>query len=70
MLLALGVAEPVAGVITGLCTTAVPVAAWRLVPRPTDPSRLDAYHRLAALLRTPHIPQGAPTSPALANAVA
>jgi RNA-directed DNA polymerase len=64
------VSGTVADLVTGVCTTAVPIVVWRDVPRPTDAAGIDAHARLGALLRVPHIPQGAPTSPALANAVA
>ncbi len=62
--------DPVARIITGLCTTVVPRHVWRDVPRPADVAALDAHLRHGRRLRVPHLPQGAPTSPALANAVA
>jgi RNA-directed DNA polymerase len=65
-----GYPEPVAHVLTGLTTTVVPLATWSRVPRPSDPALIDAYHRLGRRLATPHLPQGAPTSPALANLTA
>jgi len=40
------------------------------VPRPLEPRGIDAHHRLGRRLATPHLPQGAPTSPALANLAA
>jgi RNA-directed DNA polymerase len=49
----------VASVLAGVCTTAMPVDEVAGLPRTQ-----------AALLRVPHLPQGAPTSPALANLVA
>ncbi|MEV4639623.1 reverse transcriptase family protein [Actinoplanes sp. NPDC049548] len=55
-----GFPEPVAHTLTALMTTRTPAAVLRRSPDP---------HR-AALLRQPHLPQGAPTSPALANLVA
>ncbi len=58
----MGYAEPVAHVLTGLTTNAVPSSVLRRSPA--------ADHHLAALLRGPHLPQGAPTSPALANLLA
>jgi RNA-directed DNA polymerase len=58
-----GYPEAVAHTITGLVTTVVP----RSLARALDGS-LD--ERGAQLLRRPHLPQGAPTSPAAANAVA
>jgi hypothetical protein len=62
-----GFAEPVAHTLTGLATNTVPAVVRRNLPRPLR-SDLGAVHeRLLTLLRTPHLPQGAPTSPALAN---
>jgi RNA-directed DNA polymerase len=70
LLVAMGLSPSVAELVTGLCTTAVPIGVWRAMPRPGDADALAAHARLGGLLRVPHIPQGAPTSPALANAVA
>jgi RNA-directed DNA polymerase len=67
VLRAAGYPEAVAYTITGLCTTVVPRAVWQSVPVPDDFAR---HRRLGRLLATPHLPQGAPTSPALANLVA
>ncbi len=52
-----GYPSGVARILTGLCTNVVP------------PSVLDAHPAGAAdaIYRSPHLPQGAPTSPALAN---
>jgi RNA-directed DNA polymerase len=52
-----GYPEPVAHTLTALTTTRTPARVLRGAP---DATR-------AALLRRPHLPQGAPTSPALAN---
>jgi hypothetical protein len=52
-----GYPESVAHVLTGLCTNVVP-------------ADLRVSSRLARRLAAPHLPQGAPTSPALANLVA
>ena len=65
-----GYPEPVAHVLTGLSTNAVPVDEWAAVPRPGDPAQIAAHHRLGRRLAAPHLPQGAPTSPALANLAA
>ena len=65
-----GYPEPVAHTLTGLCTNAVPVNEWAAVPRPGTPPSIAAHHRLGRRLATPHLPQGAPTSPALANLAA
>jgi RNA-directed DNA polymerase len=59
---AAGYPEPVAHTLTALCTTRTPPAVCRTAPAHVP----DRDYRLA-LLRTPHLPQGAPTSPALAN---
>jgi hypothetical protein len=56
---AAGYPEAVAHTLTGLCTNVVP--AEESVP---------GHFRLSRRLATPHLPQGAPTSPALANLVA
>ncbi|MBM2620683.1 RNA-directed DNA polymerase [Actinoplanes sp. LDG1-06] len=53
----IGYPEPVAHALTALTTTRTPAHVLRAAPDP----------HLAALLRRPHLPQGAPTSPALAN---
>jgi RNA-directed DNA polymerase len=54
-----GYPEAVAHTLTGLTTNVVPLQTWREAPgRP---------FALGRLLATPHLPQGAPTAPALAN---
>lgn len=65
-----GYAEPVAHALAGLVTTVLPYAQWRGVPQPADPGLLDAHWRLGRRLAAPHLPQGAPTSPAMANLAA
>lgn len=55
----LGYSTAVARALTALCTTAVPEAWLRAESRLSWPQR--------QRLRDPHLPQGAPTSPALAN---
>jgi RNA-directed DNA polymerase len=65
-----GLPEAVAHTVTGLVTTVVPSEVWQEVPRPRDPRLRDAHHRMGLRLATPHLPQGAPTSPALANLTA
>jgi RNA-directed DNA polymerase len=62
-----GYPEAVAHTITGLCTTVVPRAVWQAIAPPSDSDR---HRRLGQSLAVPHLPQGAPTSPALANLVA
>lgn len=67
---AAGYPEAVAHALTGLTTNVVPATAWAAVPRPTDRRQIAAHHLLGRRLSTPHLPQGAPTSPALANLAA
>jgi RNA-directed DNA polymerase len=60
----LGYPEAVADLLGGICTNAVPRDAWKGAGCDVDPTSLrDAR----ALYSRPHLPQGAPTSPALAN---
>jgi hypothetical protein len=54
-------------VVTGLVTTVVPVQVWRSLPLPEGAEARDRHRRLERRLAVPHLPQGAPTSPALAN---
>ena len=61
-----GYPEAVAHTITGLCTTVVPIEVWQAIEDRGDPDR---QWRLGRALARPHLPQGAPTSPALANLV-
>lgn len=65
-----GYPEPVAHALAGVMTTVLPRSSWRQVPHPTDDTLLDAHWRLGRRLAAPHLPQGAPTSPALANLAA
>jgi hypothetical protein len=62
-----GLPEAVAHTLTGLVTTTVPHAVWRAVPVSRD---IDVHRRLGQRLATAHLPQGAPTSPAVANLIA
>ena len=62
-----GYPESVAHHLTGLCTNAVPASEWAAAPPPSDPAALPAHARMGRLLAAPHLAQGAPTSPALAN---
>lgn len=64
---AAGYPEPVAHVLTGVLTHASPVSALSSMPAGADPGR---DFRLRRRLAVPHLPQGAPTSPQLANLVA
>jgi len=61
-----GYPEPVAHLLVGLTTHASPVSALSSMPVGPDAGR---DFRLRRRLSAPHLPQGAPTSPALANLV-
>lgn len=61
----LGYPWDVAHRLAGLCTTMTPASVFAALPAAQRPSRaVQAIHRI------PHLPQGAPTSPALANLLA
>jgi hypothetical protein len=62
-----GLPESVAHTLTGLVTTVVPRSVLRGLPLSAS---VDADRRQAERYARPHLPQGAPTSPALANLVA
>lgn len=59
-----GFAEPLAHVLTGICTHRVPPHVLTAMPDGGDPDERAALRRSLA---EAHLPQGAPTSPALAN---
>ena len=59
-----GYPERVADLLGGLCTTATPRDIWKQKDIALDPVLLHLVRQRYAL---PHLPQGAPTSPALAN---
>lgn len=63
-----GYPEEVARTLAGLCTNVAPAALWRRPDAPRTGS--DAAHRARRILADRHLPQGAPTSPALANLAA
>jgi hypothetical protein len=65
-----GYPEAVARVLTGLCTNTVPLSVWNLLETERDLARSTGNWRSRRLYREPHLPQGAPTSPALANLAA
>jgi hypothetical protein len=65
-----GYPEPVAHLLTAATTNVVPVSVWHALARPAHDGLIDAQHRLGRRLASPHLPQGAPTSPALANLAA
>lgn len=62
-----GYPEKVADALGGICTNAVPRAVWSKRPLEIDPA---AWYDTRAMYARPHLPQGAPTSPALANLTA
>jgi hypothetical protein len=59
-----GYPESVADRLGGMCTNVAPRGVWRHPGLDVDASRL---REARALYSRPHLPQGAPTSPALAN---
>jgi retron-type reverse transcriptase len=60
----IGYPEPVARLLRGICTNAVPRDVWRRPPLDIDPQQIQEAR---ALYARPHLPQGSPASPALAN---
>jgi hypothetical protein len=62
-----GYPEAVAHVLAALTTNSVNAAAWDQIPVPRDPALRRAHGLLGRRLAAPHLPQGAPTSPMLAN---
>ncbi len=58
-----GYPEAVADLLGGICTTATPGKVWKALPSADPRHRSDPR----MLYARPHLPQGAPTSPALAN---
>ncbi len=63
----LGYPEQVAGLLGGVCTSAVPRNVWKSRPPEIGPVQ---WCDARALYARPHLPQGAPTSPGLANLMA
>ena len=61
---AVGYPEAVADVLAGLCSNVTPDDAW---DRATLTGQAAELRRVRRLYAGPHLPQGAPTSPALAN---
>jgi hypothetical protein len=61
-----GYPESVAHALTGLTTNVVPLGVWQAAPEPRT-GDLESRFQQGRRLATPHLPQGAPTSPALAN---
>ena len=60
---AIGYPQPMARILAGLCTTRLPYRIWQTKPGVHD----ETGHANWVRLSMPHLPQGAPTSPALAN---
>jgi len=60
----LGYPEAVADLLGGICTNATPQDVWNHIGPDVDRELLNEARRLYA---RPHLPQGAPSSPALAN---
>ena len=63
----LGYPEQVADRLGGICSNAVPHSVWNT--RPLEIAAAE-WHEARILYARPHLPQGAPTSPALANLTA
>ncbi|MEQ9379461.1 MAG: reverse transcriptase family protein [Pirellulales bacterium] len=59
-----GYPERVADSLAGLCTNATPLDTWE---NDQFPAALENIRRVRWLYAKPHLPQGAPTSPAIAN---
>jgi RNA-directed DNA polymerase len=66
----LGYGHGVAHTLTALCTNSIPAWVLEATERPTHPRLIQPHFWLGRQLATPHLPQGAPTSPALANLAA
>ena len=60
----LGYPEVVADLLGGICTNATPGDVWTEIAQDIGPVAIGELRRFYA---RPHLPQGAPTSPALAN---
>jgi RNA-directed DNA polymerase len=60
----IGYPEPIADLLGGICTNAAPRDVWSQPDYAVSPFHL---RETRALYAGPHLPQGAPTSPALAN---
>jgi RNA-directed DNA polymerase len=65
-----GYPESVAHTLTALTTNTVPADVHQHLRVPGRPDLIDAGYRLGRRLAEPHLPQGAPTSPFLANLAA
>jgi RNA-directed DNA polymerase len=65
-----GYPEPVAHILTALTTNSVPRPVLAQAPEPVGSESTAGRRRLLSYLAQPHLPQGAPASPALANLAA
>ncbi len=65
-----GYDRSVAHTLTGLCSNSIPTLVWNAIDAPQQPHLIQPQFWLGRQLATPHLPQGAPTSPALANLAA
>ncbi|MGZ4294221.1 MAG: reverse transcriptase family protein [Solirubrobacteraceae bacterium] len=65
-----GYEPPVAHVLSGLTTNTVPGHIWQVIHGTATAAGAQPRFRLGRQLAAPHLPQGAPTSPALANLAA
>ncbi len=63
----IGYPEEASRVLTGLCTTRASARETLQTTLSPTPSELAALHRTRLRYRSRHLPQGAPTSPSLAN---
>lgn len=70
LLRTLGYPDEVARLLTGLTTNQVPPEAWAHAPGVVAFTDVQARSAAQRFYRMPHLPAGAPTSPALANLVA
>ncbi|MGH2841990.1 MAG: reverse transcriptase family protein [Solirubrobacteraceae bacterium] len=66
----LGYSRSVSHTLTGLTTNTIPESVWERITSATPAHAVTSRFRLGRQLATPHLPQGAPTSPALANLAA
>ena len=65
-----GYPEPVAHRLAGLCTTTTPAGVRRQAPPAPSADAVGRRRRMLDGLAVAHLPQGSPTSPALANLAA
>lgn len=66
----MGYPDATARLLTGLSTHAVSSGVWAGAPQPRDGAEVDARFQARRFYQESHLPQGAPTSPALANLAA